>query len=40
MLIAFMVRRAPVGYEDESGFHRGEKPFEATATDHSLSAKF
>ena len=40
LLIAIMVRRAPVGYEDESGFHRGERPLEATASDHSLSAKY
>ena len=26
VVIAGMVRRAPTGYEDETGFHSGERP--------------
>ncbi|WP_221031765.1 hypothetical protein [Actomonas aquatica] len=38
LLIALMVRRAPVGYEDDQGFHNGERPLERSTTD-SLLAK-
>ena len=38
IVIAGMVRRAPTGYEDESGFHCGEVPRERTDL-HGNAAK-